>query len=185
MFPVVPEPFADSTSGEGSQELKGSCLGGGGSNDNSVLHGIILLEGLNELGDSGTLLTNSNIHTVQLLGLIGSIVPALLVKNGVESDGGLASLAITNDKLTLSTSNGNHGIDRLQTSLDGFPDRLTRKNAGSLDLGAPPLFGIKRPLPVNRVTEGIDDTSEKSWSNRDVDLVQISAHVRVDKSAMW
>lgn len=64
VFPVVAEPFTDSTSSEGSQELEGSCLRSGGSNNDGVLHSIILFKGLDELGHCGTLLPNSNIHTV-------------------------------------------------------------------------------------------------------------------------
>lgn len=185
VLPVITEPFADSTSGEGGQKLKRSCLRSGGSNNDGVLHGIVLFKGLDELGHSGPFLSNCNVHTVQLLGLIRSIVPALLVKNGVKSDGSLPGLAITNDKFTLSTPNGNHRIDRLQAGLYGFPDRLAGKNAGSLDLSTSSLLSIKRSLAINRVTEGIDDTSEKCFTNRNVDLVQISAYVMVVKSALW
>ena len=41
----------------------------------------------------------------------------LLVDDGVNSDGGLSSLTITNDQLTLATTDGHQGIDGLDTSL--------------------------------------------------------------------
>ena len=69
--------------------MKGSGLRSGGSNDDGVLHGVVLLEGLHELGDGRTLLTNGDVDTVQLLLLILAVVPPLLVEDGVDSDGGL------------------------------------------------------------------------------------------------
>jgi hypothetical protein len=126
---VITEPLTHGASREWSQELKWGSLGGSSGNNDGVLHGIILLKGLDELSDSGTLLSNSNVHTVQLLDLIGSIVPSLLVEDGIESDGSLTGLTITNDQLTLSTSNWNHGVDGLETSLDWLTDGLTWENA--------------------------------------------------------
>jgi hypothetical protein len=43
---VVTEPFTHSASGKGSEVLEGSSLRGGGSDDDSVLHGVVLLKGL-------------------------------------------------------------------------------------------------------------------------------------------
>lgn len=57
----VPEPFTHGTAGERSKELEGSRLGGGGSDDDGVLHGVVLLKGLDELGDGGTLLADGNV----------------------------------------------------------------------------------------------------------------------------
>lgn len=96
---------------EGSDVLQRSGLRGSGSNHNRVLHGVVFLESLDELGNGGSLLTNSNVDAIELLGLIVAVVPSLLVEYGVESDGSLTSLTITNDQLTLATANGHHGVD--------------------------------------------------------------------------
>ena len=93
--------------------MQRSGLRGGGIDNNGVLHDIVLFEGLHELSDGGMLLTNSNVDTVKLLLLIFAIVPPLLVEDGVNSDGGLSGLMVTNDWLTLTTANGNHGVDGL------------------------------------------------------------------------
>lgn len=147
-----------------------SCFRSSGGNDNGVLHGVVLLEGLDELSNSGSLLTNSNVDTIQLLLLITTIVPSLLVKDGVETDGSLACLTITNDQFTLTTANGNHGIDGLETSLDRLVDRLARQNAGSLELCAATLLGVKRALAVDRVTKSINNTAKQLSADGDVDL---------------
>jgi len=38
--------------------------------------------------------------------VVTSLEDSLLVKDGIDSDGGLASLSISNDKLTLTSANG-------------------------------------------------------------------------------
>lgn len=52
--------------------LQGSSFGSGSSDNDCVLHGIVLLKGLDELSDGGSLLTNSDVDAVQLLGLVGT-----------------------------------------------------------------------------------------------------------------
>jgi len=166
---VVTEPFTDGTTSEGSQELEGSGLRGSGGNDDGVLHGIVLLKGLDELSDGRTLLTDGNVDTVELLGLIRAGVPALLVEDGIKSDGSLSSLTITDDKLTLATSDRDHGVNGLETGLDGLADGLAGENTRSLDLSAAALLGVERALSVNGVTETIDNTAEELDTDGNVD----------------
>ena len=69
-----------------------------------------------ELSLGETILTNSNIDTVELLLVILAIVPALLVENSVNSNNSPAGLTVTNNKLTLTTTNWDHDIDWLESS---------------------------------------------------------------------
>lgn len=154
--------------------LKGSSLRGGGGNDGTVLHGVVLLKGLDELSDGGPLLTNGNVDTVELALLVAAVVPSLLVKHGVESDGSLTSLTVTNDQLTLTTANRHHGVDGLETSLHGLVDGLAGQDTGGLDLSAAPLGGLDRTLAVNRVTKSVDNTAEQTLANWHVDLDFVS-----------
>lgn len=144
-------------------------LGGGGGNDDGVLHGVVLLEGLDELSDGGTLLTDGDVDAVKLLGLIGGVVPTLLVEHGVKSDGSLTGLTVTNDQLTLTTADGNHGIDGLETSLDGLGDGLAGKNTGSLELSTASLGGLDGALAIDGVAESVDDTAEKLHTDGNID----------------
>ena len=82
-----------------------------------VFHGIGVSETLYDLSHSGSLLTNGNVNAVQLLTFFSCIVKSLLVDDGVDGDGSFASLTITNDQLTLSTTNGYQGIDGFDASL--------------------------------------------------------------------
>jgi len=152
--------------------LEGSSLRGGGGDDDGVLEGIVLLEGLDELGDSRTLLANGDVDAEKLLLVIGRLVDLLLVEDGVEGDGSLAGLTITNNQLpdgggggeggefsfsffvififkkylTLATTNGDHRVDGLETSLHGLLDRLAGDNAGGLDLDTGALVRVDGAL---------------------------------------
>lgn len=167
---VVTEPLTHAAAGEGSKVLQRSGLGSGGSDDDGVLHGIVLLKGLDKLGNGGSLLTDGDVDAVELLGLVGGVVPSLLVEHGVERDGSLTGLTITNDQLTLATADGNHRVDGLETGLDGLLDGLTRQNAGGLDLSTALLLGVDGALAVDGVTESIDDTAEQLRADGDIDL---------------
>lgn len=147
-----------------------TSLGGSSGNDNGVLHGVVLLKGLDELSDSRALLTNGNVDTVELLALVLALVPPLLVEDGVKSDGSLAGLTVTNDQLTLTTADGNHGVDGLETSLHGLVDGAAGQDTRGLLLGAALLGRLDGTLAVNGVAEGVNDTAEESLADGDVDL---------------
>lgn len=72
-------------------------------------------QSLQNLSDSGPLLSNGNIDAVQLLLLIVSLVEALLVDDCVDGKGGLTGLTVTNDQLTLTTTNWHKGVYSLDT----------------------------------------------------------------------
>ena len=92
------EVFAHGAAGVGSQELHGSQLGCSCGDNGGVLHGAGLGQVFHQLCDGGALLTDGNVNTDTIL--------ALLVQNGIGCDGGLTGLAVTDDQLTLTTSNG-------------------------------------------------------------------------------
>jgi hypothetical protein len=167
---VVTEPLTHGATSERSDVLKRSSLGSGGGNNDGVLHGVVLLKSLDELGNGGSLLTDSDVDTVELLGLVVSVVPSLLVKHGVKSDSSLSGLTVTNDQLTLTTSNWNHGIDRLETSLHWLVDGVTRQDTRSLQLSTALLSGLDWSLAINWVSESINDTAEHLNSDWNIDL---------------
>jgi hypothetical protein len=160
-------------------KLTRSGLRGSGGNDDGVLHGVVLLKGLDELSDSRTLLTDGNVDAVKLLGLVVGVVPPLLVEDGVKSDGSLTGLTVTNDQLTLTTADGNHGVDGLETSLYGLVDGVTGENTGGLLLGTTLLSGLDGTLAVDGVAEGVNDTAEKSLADGDVDLINVLVRVAI------
>jgi hypothetical protein len=99
-----------------------------------------------------------------------TLVPSTLVQHGIESNGGLSGLTITNDQLTLTTANGHHGVDGLETGLYGLVDGTTGQDTGSLELGTAPLGGLDGTLSIDGVAESVNDTSKKSLADGNVDL---------------
>jgi hypothetical protein len=171
MFAVVTEPLSHRGTSEGSNVLERSGLGGGSGDNDGVLHGVVLLEGLDKLGNGGSLLTDGDVDAVKLLLLVGTLVPPLLVEHSVEGNGGLSGLTVTDNQLTLTTSDGNHGIDGLEASLDGLVDGLTGQDTGGLELSTAALGGLEGTLSIDGVTESVYDTSKEGLADGDIDLL--------------
>jgi len=165
---VITEPLTDRGTSERSEVLKRSGLRGGSSNDNGVLHGVVLLESLDKLSNGGSLLADGDVDTVELLLLILAIVPSLLVEDGVKTNGSLTGLTVTNDQLTLASADGNHGVNGLETSLDGLVNGLSGQNTGSLELSTALLLGVDGALAVDGVTESVDNTAEHLRADGDI-----------------
>lgn len=151
-----------------------TSLGGGGGNDDGVLHGVVLLKSLHKLGDGGPLLADGDVDAVKLLGLVVAVVPPLLVEHGIEGDGSLAGLTITNDQLTLATTNRHHGVDGLKAGLYGLVDGATRQDTGSFHLGTALLGGLDRALAVDGVAERVNNTAEQSLADWHIHLDFVS-----------
>jgi hypothetical protein len=96
-------------------------------------------------------------------------VGSLLVKNGVDGDGGLTSLSVTNNQLTLTTTNRHKGVYGLETSLHGLVDGLSWDNARGLELNSLSLVGKDGALAVDGVAESIDNTTEHTVTDGDID----------------
>merc|ERR1719384_529714 len=166
---VVTEVLSHGHAGVGGKVLQGGGVRGGGRDDNGVLHGVSVSEPLHNLGDGGPLLANGDVDTVQLLlGIIG-LVESLLVDDGVNGDGGLASLPVSDDQLTLATANGHKGVNSLDASLHRLGHGLPGDDAGSLQANPEPLAGSKRTFAINGVAQGINDPAETLHADGDVD----------------
>src|SRR6267154_4820194 len=113
------------------------------------LHCIVFLEGLDKLSNSGMLLNDGDIDTVELFLPVFAVIPPLLVEDGINCDCSLAGLTVTNDKFTLATTNGHHGVNGLKTSHHRLIDGTTGQDAGSLEGGTSPLSSLNGTLAVN------------------------------------
>merc|ERR1712018_621188 len=166
---VVAEVLSHGHARVGGEVLQRSGVGGGGRDDDGVLHSVGVSEPLHNLGDSGPLLANGDVDAVQLLLGVISLVEALLVDDGVNGNGGLASLPVTDDQLTLATANGHKRIDSLNAGLHGLRHRLPGDDARSLQANPEPLAGAKGTLAVNGVSKSVNDPAEALHADWDVD----------------
>jgi hypothetical protein len=82
---VVAEIFAHGAAGERRQELHRRRVGRGRGDDDGVFHRAVFFERLDDLGNGGALLADSDIDAVELLALVIALVERLLVQDGVEA----------------------------------------------------------------------------------------------------
>ena len=68
----------------------------------------MIFKDLHNVGDGGSLLADSDVDAVKLLGVlcVGVVEGGLLVDDGIDGNGSLSSLSVTNDELSLATTNG-------------------------------------------------------------------------------
>jgi len=129
----------------------------------------MVLQSLDQVGNSGPLLSNSYVDTEQLLLNISGIKVCLLIDDGVDSDGSLSSLSITDDELSLAPSNGHESVDCLQSSLHRLVDRFSGDNSRGFDFNSFSLLGVDWPVTVDGVSQGIEYSTQHFLSDGDVD----------------
>mmetsp|Transcript_21888 Transcript_21888/g.36066 ORF Transcript_21888/g.36066 Transcript_21888/m.36066 type:complete len:302 (-) Transcript_21888:151-1056(-) len=162
MLPIVTKVFSHSGTSVGSQELKRSGVGSSCGNDNAVVHGLLIIELTDKLSNGGSLLSNTNVNTGE------GILLGLLVNNGVNSNGSLTSLTITNNQLTLTTSNGDKSIHSLKPGKHRLGHRLTRNNSWGLNLSTRALAVVQTGAPINGLSNTINNTSQKLRSDGNI-----------------
>ena len=102
---------------------------------------------------------DGHVNAIELFLSVAGFEVLLLVYDSVNRDGCFPSLPITDDKFSLSSSNGDEAIDRLQAGLHRLMDRLSGDNTGSLELDSSTLSGFQRAKTVDRVSKGVDNSS--------------------------
>ena len=159
----ITEVFTDGSSGKRCEVLQCGRIGSRSSYYDSIVHGTFFTQGIYDAGNGGTFLSDGNIDTVDR---ISGFVIGTLVDDGIDGNSRLSSLAVTDDQLTLSASDRNHGIDRLQTGLKRFCYRLTENNSRSLAFQRHfKTFAADFAASVHRYTQRVDDTSQHSFSH--------------------
>ena len=128
MFTTVTEVLTDSSTCEWCIILHSSRITCRSSYDDSIWKSTTLLEVLNESRYRRSLLTDGNIDTIYRL---SCLIERLLVDDSINSDSRLTCLTVTDDKLTLTTTDRNHRVHSLDTSLQWLLNRLTIDNARS------------------------------------------------------
>ena len=118
----------------------------------------MLLEVLYQCSNGRGFLTDSYINTIYRL---TSLIETLLIDNGVYCYGSLTRLTVTDDKLTLTTTNRNHGVDSLQTCLQRFLYWLSINHTRSLAVQRhlERVGKINISQSVNGLTQRVNDTS--------------------------
>src|SRR6185369_4697257 len=157
----IAEELAHGDAGVGGDELERRRLGSGGGDDDGVIHGAVLFQLGNNLGDRGALLADGDVDADH--------VPALLVDDGVDGDGGLAGLTVADDQLALTAPDRNHGVDRLEAGLHRLMHRLTLDDAGGLHFDLAEGGGGDGAQAVDRLADRVDHAADQGLAHRDLD----------------
>lgn len=166
---VVSEELSNSAAGVGGQELEGSSLRCSGSHDDGVLKGVMSLEGLDDIGDSGSLLSDGNVNAEELSLHVSRVEVSLLVDDGIDGNGSLSGLSVTDDQLSLATTNGDESVHSLEAGLHRLVHGFSGDDAGSLDLHSLSLAGFDWAETIDGISEGIEDSAQHLLSDRDID----------------
>ena len=173
---VVSEVLTNGTGGVRSQELKRSRLRGSSGNDDRVVHGVGILEGSDDVGNGRSLLANGRVDAVKLLSSVTLVEVFLLVENSINGNSGLTSLSVTNDQLTLASTNWHKSIDALNTSLHGLVDRLSWDDTWSLELNTLSQVRSNWTSTIDGVTKRVNDSAEQIHTNWNIDNGTSSLH---------
>merc|ERR1739847_212795 len=165
---VVSEVLSHGHTRVGSQVLQGSGIRGGGRHHDGVLQSISIVQSLDNLGHGGSLLSHSNVDAVQHGLLVSGLVESLLVDDGVNGDSSLASLTVSNDQLTLATTNGHQAVHGLDAGLHGLLDGLPGDDAGGLQSDPVPVLAGDGTLAINGVAEGVNNTAKDLVTHGDI-----------------
>src|SRR5690606_16458996 len=124
----------------GGNVLHGRGLGSRCRHDDGVIKSTVLFELAHDVGDSGSLLADRNVHASDVL--------TLLRDDRIHRNSSLTCLAVTNDQLALATTDWHHGVNSLCTSLQGLRHRLTCDHTRCDRLDHVSLLGVDRALAV-------------------------------------
>ena len=89
------------------------------------------------------------------------VVDLRLIDDRVDRDGSLARGAVTNDKLALTSTDGNHRVDRHDARLHRLIDRFTWNNTRCDLIHWISFAGFDWALTVNRITNRVNHTAKK------------------------
>src|SRR5207245_374374 len=150
---VIAEIFPHGTRRVGRDVLKRSRLRSRRGNHNRVVHRAGVGQRFHHLRDRRALLPDGAVDT--------NNVAALLIDDGVEDDGGLPGLAVSNDQLALATSDGNHRVNSLDAGLQRLANGLAVEYARCYALQRIALPRRDRALPVHRLAQRIDHAANQ------------------------
>ncbi|CAB4945516.1 unannotated protein [freshwater metagenome] len=153
--------LADCRPGVGSEVLEAGRVRCRGRDDGRVLHCTVLLEGTLDRRDGRALLADRDVDAADLLVRIARKPVLTLVEDGVQAHGGLAGLAVTDDELPLTATDGGHGVDGLDACLERLLDGLALDDCRRLKLEDATALRLDGTEAVDRVAERIDDAAEE------------------------
>ena len=159
----VAEQLSDSSAGVWRVELHGSRVSSSCRNNDCVIHCSVVLECLHQIGYSRSLLTYSDVDTVNWVAVLEVLA---LVYDCVNCDCCLTCLTVADDKLTLTSTDWYLRVDSLKTGLERLVHWLTEHDSRSLSFQRHLIqLTLYRSLAVDRITQSVNDTAQQAVSS--------------------
>jgi len=178
MSSSVHEVLSQGDTRVGGQELNTSGLSGSGSHDAGVCEGSVGLEKSVNSGNIGAPLSDRDVDRDHGVLSHDLLVDSGLVDDGRHSNRGLTSLSISDDQLSLSSSDGDQDIYTLETSKHVVVDRGSGDNIGGhlLNLSHRHISreqgsGSVQSSDGDLVSEGVDNLADDSHTAGDSEQI--------------
>ena len=155
----VAEIFADGSTCKRCVILHSSRVGSRCRHDNRVRHCTVFLQRRDEGRHGRGFLSDGHVDAIDGL---SCLVETLLVDDGIDGNSGFTRLAVADDELALSASDGNHRVDGFQTGLQRLFHGLTIDDARRLAVERH-FEGVRQvdvALSINGFAQRIDDATE-------------------------
>ena len=166
MLALVHPVLAESSTSERCEPFEASGVRCRSCDDSGVFQRAMLFQGTTNRRDGRAFLADGYVDAPHLLGGITRFPVGFLVKNGVQADSSLTSLAVANDQLTLTATDGGHGVDSLNTGLQWFTHGLALQHRRCLQLQHTVFFFFNCTQAVNGLAQGVNDAAEECISDR-------------------
>jgi len=148
--------------------LKRRAVAGCCGKHGCIIHSSIFFKSGNQLRNRRRLLSDCNINADHIL--------TLLVEDRVCGDRRLSCLTVSDNQLTLSAPDREHGIDRKDSRLKRYGNRFSVYDRRSRILDRPVFLSLDLTLAVDRRAKGIDNTSDISLACRNTCALSGTEH---------
>ena len=160
MHSIISEIFSYSTSRIRSQKLKWRRIRSSCSNNNCVLHSSSLFKSSYNISYSWSFLSNSSVNAIQLFFFVIIVEIFLLIDNSINGNSSFSSLSISNNKLSLSSSNWHKGVNTLKSSLHRFVHWFSWNDTWGFKFNSLSLVRFNGTKTINCITKRINDSSK-------------------------
>ena len=174
MTTCVTEELANRSTGERSVILHGCRVAGCGTDNDGVIHCTLLPESVDDGGNGRSLLSDGDVDTIDGL---PCFVVCSLIDDGVDGNGSLPSLSVTDNQFSLSSADGNHGVYGLQSGLQRLVHGLTEDDPWGFTFQRH-VESLSRDgaLSIDRMSESVDHTPYHAFAYGDGGDASCSLH---------
>ena len=151
IFSLFHPLFTDGTAGIWCNILQWCQFTCRRSYDSSIVKCPIVLQCLYNICHSRGFLSDSHIDTKNIL--------VFLIQNGINGNGRFTGLTVSNNQLTLTSSNRNHGVNCFNSCLKWCIHRLTGNNSACHTFYRTGFIRVDWSFAINRLSQSIYNTT--------------------------